>query len=225
MKRMMTLLLALALLMGSTFACAEEAPKRGGADLPYARVVEMAEHMRALATGDYLDIKQVPETMQTVAEGWAAGITGVPRLVVQLDINDASYLVDTRAQFSQEPPIVLYEAESTAVVEVWQYMAAAASQESGLSESGYEEIMTVNGHINASMMYAEDGTEGNAMYIVLYDNATPILYIVNAENGAVSVRGLFLPSAKLAKCKNYGQVAMWLMLNGLSMTCQEIKAE
>ena len=82
MKRMMTLLLALALLMGSTFACAEEAPKRGGADLPYARVVEMAEHMRALATGDYLDIKQVPETMQTVAEGCAAGITGVPRLLV-----------------------------------------------------------------------------------------------------------------------------------------------
>lgn len=225
MKRMMTLLLALVMLMSSTFVCAEEAPKRGGADLTYARVVEMAEHMRTLSMGDYLDIKQVPETMQTVAEGWAAGITGAPRLVVQLDINEASYLVDTRAQFSQEPPIVLYEAESTAVVEVWQYMAAAASQESGLSESGYEEIMTVNGHINASMMYAEDGREGNAMYIVLYENATPILYIVCAENGAVSVRGMFLPSAKLAKCKNYGQVAMWLMLNGLAMTCQEIKAE
>lgn len=223
MKRMMTLLLAL-LLLGSTFACAEDAP-RTGADLSYARVVEMAEYMRELSTGDYLDIKQVPEAMQTVAEGWAAGITGTPRLVVQLDINDSSYLVETRAMFSQEPPMVLYEAESTAVVEVWQYMVFAASSEAGLTESGYEEIMTVNGHINASMMYAEVGTEGNAMYIVLYENATPILYIVNAENGAVSIRGVFLPSAKLAKCKNYGQVSMWMMLNGLSMTCREIKAE
>lgn len=224
MKRMMTLLLAVLLILGSTFACAEDT-SRGGANLPYNRVVAMAEYMRELSTGDYLDIKQVPEAMQTVAEGWAAGITGTPRLVVQLDINEASYLVETRAMFSQEEPIVLYEAESTAVVEVWQYMALAASYEAGLTESSYEEIMTVNGHINARMMYAEPGVEGNAMYIVLYENATPILYIVNAENGAVSIRGVFLPSAKLAKCKNYGQVSMWMMLNGLSMTCREIKAE
>lgn len=224
MKRMMAFLLALMLLLG-TSAFAEDAAKRGGADLPYSRVVEMAEYMRELATGDYLDIKQIPEAMQTVAEGWASGITGQPRLVVQLDINDSSYMVETRAVFKNEPPIVLFEAESTAVVEIWQYMVYAASSEAGLTESDYDEIMTVNGHIGASMMYAEDGVEGNAMYIVLYENATPILYIVSAENGAVSVRGMFLPSAKLARSKNYGQVAMWLMMNGLSMTCQEIKAE
>lgn len=225
MKRIMTLLLAVAvLLLSSPFACGESTP-RTGADLSYARVVEMAEYMRELATGDYLDIKQVPDEMQAIAEGWAAGITGQPRLVVQLDINHSSYLVETRALFTQEPPIVLFEAESSAVVEVWQYMAISAGYEAGVTESGYEEIMKVNGHINAGMMYAEDGTEGNAMYIVLYENAAPILYIVSAENGAVSIRGMFLPSAKLAKCKNYGQVAMWLMLNGLSMTCQEIKPE
>lgn len=225
MKRMMVLLLALMLLTGSTFACAEETQQRSGANLSYARVVEMAEYMHQLATGDYLDIKHVPDAMQSVAEGWAAGITGTPRLVVQLDVNESSYLVETRALFSQEPPIVQLEAESTAVVEVWQYLAFAASSEAGLTESGYEEIMTVNGHINASMMYAEDGVEGNAMYIVLYENAAPMLYIVSAENGAVSIRGLFLPSPKLTKCQNYGQVALWLLMNGFSMTCEEIKAE
>ncbi len=223
MKRMMAILLAMGLLLCGT-ACAE-GKVRSGADLPYARLVEIAEYMHKLATGDYLDIKQVPEDMQSVAESWAAGIVGQPRMVVQVDINESSYLVETRSLFFKEPPIVLFEAESTAIVEVWQYMVFAASSEAGLTESSYEEIMTVNGHINARMMYADEGTEGNAMYIVLYENAAPIICIVNAENGAVSVQGMFLPSAKLAKCKNYGQVSMWLMLNGLSMTCQEIKPE
>lgn len=224
MKRMLSLLLVLMLLSG-TAACAEDAPVRTGANLSHERAVEMAQYMRELATGDYLDIKHVPEAMQTVAEGWAAGITGAPRLVVQLDINGLSYMVETRAIFSQELDVVLYEAESSSMVEVWQYLAYYAGAEAGLTESGYEEIMTVNGHLDARMMYAEEGVEGNAMYIVLYENAAPILYLVNAENGGVSIQGLFLPSAKLAKCQNYGQVALWLMMNGFSMTCQEIKPE
>lgn len=222
MKRMMILLLAMMLMLGGVSALAEP---RTGADLSYTRIVEMARYMRELVTGDYLDIKHVPETMQTVAQGWAAGINDTPRLVVQLDINDSSYLVETRAIFSQELPIVQFEAESTALSEVWQYLAYYASSEAALTESDLDEIMTVNGHINASMMYAEEGVEGNAMYIVLYENAAPILYIVSAENGGVSIRGLFLPSAKLAKCQNYGQIALWLMMNGFSMTCREIKAE
>ena len=221
MKRWMTLLLVLAMLL----APAAGAEGRTGANLSYGRIVEMAQYVRELAMGDYLDIKQVPEAMQTIAEGWAAGITDTPRLVVQLDINELSYLLETRVAFSQEPPIVSFEAESNAVVEVWQYLAYAASNAATLSEAGYEEIMTVNSHLNASMMYAEDGVEGNAMYIVLYENAAPLLYIVTAENGGVSIRGVFLPSEKLAKCKNYGQVALWLMLNGFSITCQEILPE
>lgn len=223
MKRVMGLIVALLLAVGSMSAAAEEA--RTGVDLSYDRIVEMAQYMRELATGDYLDIKQVPENLQTVAEGWAAGIGDTPRLVVQLDIENLSYIVETRVAFSQEPDIVCFEAESTAVSEVWQYLAYYASTEAGVTESGYEEIMTVNGYVNAATMYAEEGREGSGMYIVLYDQAAPLMYIVCAENGAVSIQGLFLPSTKLAKCQNYGQVSLWLMLNGFSMTCREILPE
>lgn len=222
MKRLIVLVLPVLIAMGGISACAEAAQVRRGADLSYARIVEMSQYMRELATGDYLDIKQVPESMKTAARTWATGISETPRLVLQLDVNGMSTMVETRVTFSQDPEIVSYEAQSNTMIDVWQYLAYSAGTEAALTESDYEEILNVNGQLNASMMYAEAGTSGNAMYIVLYENAAPILLIVTAENDAVSIRGMFLPSAKLAKCKNYGQVSMWLMLNGFAMTCQEI---
>ena len=222
MKKLIALVLAVLMAMGGISACAEGVQERRGADLSYARFVEMAQYMRELATGDYLDIKQVPESMKTTARTWAAGISDTPRMVLQLDVNGMSTMVETRVTFSQDPEIVSYEAQSNTMIDVWQYLAYSAGIEAALTESDYEAILNVNGQLNASMMYAEKGTSGNAMYIVLYENAAPILLIVTAENDAVSIRGMFLPSAKLAKCKNYGQVSMWLMLNGFSMTCQEI---
>ncbi len=225
MKRVVTFLLALLLILSGTSAWAESAAARGGANLPYDRIIAMAQYVRELALGDYLDIKQVPENMQTIAQGWAAGIEGEPRLAVQVDINGLASMVETRAAFAADPPIVSFEAQSNVISEAWQILVSYASGDAGLTDAGYEEIVDVNSHLNARMIYAEEGVEGNAMYIVLYDNAAPILYIVNAENGAVSVSGLFLPSQKLARCQNYGQVALWLMLAGLPMTCREIKAE
>lgn len=225
MKRLITVLLALLLTLGSTSVMAEEASVRTGTELSYDRIVEMTHYMRQLAMGDYLTIKQAPEAMHDTVRDWAAGIDGTPRLAVQLDINALSYLVDVRAAFIQEPPIVSMEAESNMVSEVWHALVRSASGESGLSESGYEDIMNVNSLLSARMLYAEEGVTGNALYIVLYDGAAPIFLNVNAENGAVSISGMFLPSAKLSKCQNYGQVALWLMMAGCTMTCTEIKPE
>lgn len=218
MKKWMAFLAAMLML-----ACATASAD--GADLSYERAVAMAQYMRELATGDYLDIKQVPDNQQTVAYAWAQAVTDAPRMVVQLDINEVSDMLDTRAYFLQEPDVVSYEAQSSTMAMVWQYLAYYASQEAGLTEASYEEIMEVNGCINAMQMYAEDGAQGNAMYIVFYDGAAPIVLLVNAENGAVSIQGLFLPSTRLSKCQNYGQVSLWLMMNGFSMTCSELVPE
>lgn len=223
MKKLTAWLLILTCLWGAAGALAEQ--PRGGKDLPYARIMEMTALMKALATGDYLEIKQVPATLRQTAQTWAAGIDGAPRLVVQLNTEDLAYLKETLAYFSQEPAIVAFEAHSTAISEVWQQLAYNASGESGLNEAGLEEIMAVNSSLNAQKIYADQGPSGDGMYIVLYDNAAPILLMVNCENGGVSIQGAFLPSARLAKCSNYGQVALWLMLNGFSMTCREILPE
>lgn len=222
MKRMMILILAAMLLTCTALA---EAPARTGADLSYGRIVEMAQYMRELVMGDYLDIKQVPAEQQTIAEGWAQGITDTPRMVVQLDINSLAHIVQTRAYFSQEADVVAFEAESTAVVEVWQTLAYQASMEASLTEASYEDIMTVNSQLGAFRMYAEEGTTQTAAFFVLYDNAAPILLLVTGENGGVAIQGMFLPSAKLAKCQNYGQVSLYLMLSGFTMTCREILPE
>ena len=220
MKRLIALMLVLLLALNSIPSVAEEA--RTGVDLTYARIVEMTRYMRQLATGDYLDIKVVPGAQQAIARAWGEGIGGMPRLVVQLDIEKWSALRENQLTFSQEPDVVQLEAESTLIVQLWQYLAYYTSEEAALTEASYEEMMTVNSHINAQMMYAE---EGNAVYIVLYDNAAPIFLLVSGENGAVSIQGMFLPSARLQKCGNYGQISLWLMLNGYPITCREIKPE
>lgn len=223
MKRLIALMLVLLLALNTIPSVAEEA--RTGVDLTYARIVEMTRYMRQLATGDYLDIKMVPEAQQTIARTWAEGIADMPRLVVQLDIEKWSALRENQLTFSQEPDVVQLEAESTLIVQLWQYLAYYTSEEAALTEASYEEMMTVNSHINAQMMYAEEGRKGNAVYIVLYDNAAPIFLLVSGENGAVSIQGMFLPSARLQKCGNYGQISLWLMLNGYPITCREIKPE
>lgn len=222
MKRVLICALAILLLLSGLTAMAEE---RGGVDLSYARAAEMGMYMRELVMGDYLDIKQTADSVKTIAEGWAAGVTGTPRLVVQLDVENQAYVVETSAIFSQEPDVVELEAVSQSVVTIWQYLAMYAGEESGVTGSSYEEIMEVNGAINASTMYADEGREGYGLYILLYEDASPIILIVSAENGGVSVRGMFLPSPKLAKCQNYGQVSLYLMLNGFGMSCQEVKPE
>ena len=219
MRKLMTILLAMALL------CAPALAEEQHSLLSYQQIVDMAQYMRQLVMGDYLDIKQVPRADRQVAETWAAGINDTPRMVVELDIENQASVVTAQAVFSQEPPMVQYEAASTEGVNVWQYLAVGASEEAGVADAGYEEILRVNGHINAFRMFAADSWDGTAMYIVLYDDAAPILLISCAENGGVSIQGMFLPSPMLKRCQNYGQVSLYLMLNGVGMTCREIKSE
>lgn len=219
MKKMMAILLAMALL------CAPALAEEESSMLSHQQIVDMALYMRQLVMGDYLDIKQVPQADQQTAEGWAAGVSESPRMVVELDIENYAAVLTAKAFFSQEHPMVQFEAASTEETYVWQYLAAGASGEAGVAEAGYEEIMRVNGHINAFRMFAGDEREGTAMYIVLYDDAAPVMMIACAENGGVSIQGMFLPSPMLKRCQNYGQVSLYLMLNGVGMTCREIKPE
>ena len=139
MKRLIALMLVLLLALNTIPSVAEEA--RTGVDLTYARIVEMTRYMRQLATGDYLDIKMVPEAQQTIARTWAEGIADMPRLVVQLDIEKWSALRENQLTFSQEPDVVQLEAESTLIVQMWQYLAYYTSEEAALTEASYEEMM------------------------------------------------------------------------------------
>lgn len=219
MKRLTALLLLATLCLSAIPAQAV------GADLTWERIVDFALHMREMATGDYLDIKGVPENLQKVAEGWASGVNETPRLIVRLDVMNASYLIDTRAAFMAEPEMVRYEAECTSMTEIYQYVTFYASMEAAVDASAYEEVMEVNSLLDIMTIYAEEAPPETAFYVVLYDDAAPIFMIATAENDSVSLSGMFLPSDRLANCTNYGQVSMWFMLNGFAMTCEEVKPE
>lgn len=222
MKQMLTTLLAMLLMLSAAPGLAQE---RTGADITYARAVDMAVYLRELATGDYLTIKQVPEALQTFARDWTRGIGESPRMVVQLDVEGFSQVAEMRALFALEEEVVSMEAQSNVVVDVVQTLLYTAAQEAGVSGAGYEQIVQVNDLLNAEMMYAQEGRAGYGLYILLYEDAAPVLLLVSAENDAVSIQGMLLPSVKLARCQNYGQVSLWMLLSGVPMPCQELLPE
>lgn len=216
MKRVIALVLVL--LMSACMLPAHAA----GAELTYERAVEMAAYMRRIASGDYLAINGVPEELQRTAREWSAGIDGQPRMVVKLDVMESALILETRAGFIAEHPMVLYEAESTAMSYILNYAMLYAAMETVVAESAYEEITEVNSQLNCEMLYAEEAEDGTGMYLVFYDDAEPLLILSSAESGAVSLRAYFVPSEKLARCANHGQVALWFMMYGMPMTCSEV---
>lgn len=219
MKRLTAILLALVLCMGLLTAYAD------GAELSYDRVVQMAMHMRNMAAGDYLTIKGAPESAMQLAREWSAGIDDTPELIVRMDIDDSGYVLEYRAMFKAEHPMVGYEAESNAMVDIISYSMVYAAYESVVAESAYEDCVEINGLLDAAMIFADDVEPGSALYIVLYEDAQPIFILATAENGAVSLQGLFVPSRDLAKCTSYAQVAFWFMRNGFPMTGAEVLPE
>ncbi|MBQ8201694.1 MAG: hypothetical protein IJZ74_08005 [Clostridia bacterium] len=220
MKRLIAIMLALLLFLGAVPAAAD------GADLSYAQIIRMTQHMCEMATGDYLDIQGVPEELQQTAREWAEGIGGTPRMVIRADVMNAAYMVNTRASFFVDPDVIRMEAESHALHTIVSWLTAYAAMEAAVTESTYETISEINSLINAQMIYAEEGAAyAYGLYIVLYDGAAPIVIVSFSENGAVQLSGKFLPSERLAKCANSGQVSMWLLLNGFPMTCTEVAAE
>jgi len=213
-------------MIGVIVLCAWIVPvQAAGKELSYGRVIGMTEYMRQIASGDYLTIRGAPEDVQRKAREWAAKIDGHPRLVVRMDVEQTGYLMEIRGLFAAEHPMVAYEAESTGLSGLLGYLFACAAAESVVAEAAYEEIIGVNSSLNCEMIYAEEGNNGTGLYVVIDEDAPPILILVTAENGAVSLTGMFLPSGRLARCTNHGQVAMWFLANGFPMTGEQVLPE
>lgn len=220
MKRMMALLMALAMLL-----CAMPALAEGG-EIPYAKVVEAALSLREAAYGDFLTLKGVPEDLQETARDWTAGIDDTPDLVVCMDVNDSALVKEYRAMFRSEHPMVSYEAQSTAVGEIMSYSMVMAAYETPELEKSFNEAIDVNSALNHNMMYADSAAEeGTMLYVVLYKDALPIFILTNVENGAVSLTAYIIPSNELASYTSYARVAFWFMGWGCNMTGKEIKPE
>lgn len=219
MKRMLTLLLALVLVLGMVPATAE------GAELSFEQAADMAQYLREMAAGDYLALKGVPQDLQRRAQQWAGGLEGETRLVVRLHFGDHASLNTLRAIFLQEHPMVVYEAESSFMIELVALTFSWAAMESQTAAASYEEIAEINDALRCGRMYAEDCEPGSELYLVLHEDAQPILILAIAENGAVDLSAWFVPGPKLKECKSAGEVSMWYMRNGLFLSCSEVPKE
>lgn len=220
MKRIMAILLVLLMCLPCVTAGAQEG------QLGYDRIVEMALHMKELATGDYLQMMNVPDDLQQIAADWAAGIDENPRLVVSCDVMSSSMIRTAEAEFILEKDDnILLEVRSNALSEALTSIFYYSALDGGISDNSFETIMDVNELLDATMLYASPEELPLSLYFVLYDNAAPIMLLCNSENGAVALEGFFVPSDRLAKCENHGQVAFWLMVNGATMTCSEVLPE
>lgn len=214
-----------ALLMLLTMLCAALPCQAAGSELEMARITQVAAYVRELATGDFLTYCGLPESLRTVAAGWASGLEGTPRLVVRMDVENAPVLVNNRPLFINEHPMVAFEAESTLVGSMMAQMMYFAASQSAVTGADSEEVVLINNSLNARLIYAEEAPEGQyhtGMYVVLYENACPLMLIANQENGSVSINACFMPSSMLSRCQNAGQVALWFMLCGCPLTAEEI---
>lgn len=218
MKKL-TAILLLFLLFGTYSAHAD------GAELSYDRVVDMTLHMRQIATGDYMMIHGAAEETRSQAKQWLEQVTDTPRLVVRMDVENSGLLRGVRTQYLLEHPIVSFEAETGAVSGMMAYLLSCASFEDITSQTSYMTAVQVNTAMNCSMLYAEPAEQGMALYVILNDGAQPLLVYAVAENDAVTLQGFVIPSKLLARCQNYGQVALWFTRYGYSMTAQEILPE
>lgn len=220
MKRMTSLLLMLALLI-----CAMPARAAGG-ELTYAQAVDAALYLRELAHGDFMAIKGVPEDIQGRARDWTQAIDETPELVVWLDVYECAHVLQYRAMFKSEHPMVSLEAQSTGVSEILNYAMTMAAYETLRPEASFSQYVQVNNALGSNEIYADPAAEnGGSLYVVLYEEALPVFLLTNAENGAVSISAYIIPSSELLECTTYAQVAMWFMRWGCPITGAEIRPE
>lgn len=220
MKRFVAMLLAMLLL-----SCALPAMAEGG-EVSYARIVETMIDLRELAQGDFMTLKGVPESIQADAITWTEGIGETPRLVVRLDVYKTAHVRQYAALFKSEHPMVSYEAQSTGVGEIINSALSVAAMEALRPEETYFRTIDVLNALNHSVLYADPAAEeGCVLYVVLYDEAEPIFMLTNVENGAVSLTTYIIPSAELADCKSYAEVAMWFLRWGCPVSGAEIRPE
>lgn len=220
MKRFTALLLTLTLL------CAALPALAAGGEMSYSRIVETMLDLRSVIEGDFLTLKGVPESIQADALAWTEGVNDSPRLVVRLDVYATAHVRQYAAIFKSEHPIVSYEAQSTGVGEILNTAFSVAAMETLRPEDTYARIGGVLNALDHSILYADpEAEEGGMLYVVFYDNAEPILLLTNVENGAVSLTTYIVPSAELADCRSYADVAMWFLSWGCPISGAEIKPE
>ena len=221
MKRMLTLLLVLLLTVGVQGALAE---KPG--EVSYERIVEAAMSLRESAHGDFMDIKGIPEDIQGRARDWTEGIDETPELLVFLDVAQSPLVLQYRAIFKAEHPMVAYEAESNAVADLINSLMFLAAYETPHPERTYNQLVDVLNGLNRSSLYADpDALDGYALYFVLWEDAEPLFILPSVENGAVALTSYIIPSMELAECSTYAQLVFWFMRMGCPITGAEILPE
>lgn len=220
MKRMMAIVLALMLVLALNAASA------AGGEVGYDRLVGCAMRMRAVAQGDFMDLKGVPEDTQGLVRDWTKGIDETPDLVLRMDVYGSAHVLQYKALFKSEHPLVSMEAQSTGVGEIINGAMTMAAMETYQPEATYRRCAQANTALDYDEIYADpDAQEGGQLYILLYADAEPLFILTNVENGAVALTCYIIPSMELASCTSYAQAAMWFMSWGCPLTGAEVKAE
>lgn len=220
MKRILALIVMLTMLLA---ACSAQA---AGSDLSYERLAEFGMYMRQLVAGDYMTLMGVPEDQQRIARAWAEGINETPRLAVRLNVYDSALQQEVRTSFIREPDMVRYEAESNNLSLILNTLIYLEAAKLDVTDVDYETIASINGSLGCRMIYAEEPSEGArdyAIYILVYDNAEPLIVLAAQEHNAVCLQAAFIPSKTLKKAVSSGTVAFWVMSCGMTITCDEVK--
>lgn len=182
------------------------------------RAVELAAACDALAEDEaYISamIGSGNSKMITLIESWAAGSHDQPELVVRVDT--ANLLKDMMALYGMDSqdewPDITVQALNRRMT---------MSLPSMFNATQGAETLAASTAATSSVIFASDA-QGSGLFVLLYENAVPVMAAWYAENGAVSMQATFMAQEELAACQSVEDIAAWLKEQGWELPCEAME--
>lgn len=150
----------------------------------------------------------------TLIESWAAGNHDQPEMVVRVDT--ANLLKDMIALYGTGLQNGLPD---TTVEALNRRLPMTLPSMFNATEGA--ETLAASTIATSSVIFASDA-QGSGLFVLLYEDATPVMAAWYAENGAVSMQATFMAQEELAACQSAEDVAAWLKEQGWELPCETI---
>lgn len=213
MKKILSMLLIVLLIITGT-AGAEAAPTLA------ERASALAAEMAALAADETtVTLRGASGALLGLLGEWVQGDHTQPRMILAVDtaLMTNALTAGVLAVSDVEDGPLREKAE-----EMLRLQAPSLLCTDLLGDMGANTLAAATA-AKATMIFADAEADGSGLFILLYEDATPVMVSWYAQNGAVSMSSVFLPDDGLAAVKTGGEAALWLMKRDWPLPCTEVQ--
>lgn len=177
------------------------------ADVPVysERALTLAGELRTLAKSDaWLTFLGLPGASEERIRSFVAAEEETPRLIIPV----------TNTVFTDMPEIPALPA---GVADNLGARMASAVMTSIIGYTGGAETLSAVAGIQANTIFADEGADGSGMYIMLYEDGSPVIVNWAAGEDSVSMTASFHPDEAMAACQSAEDLIEWAAQYGISI--------